>query len=788
MVVGVTGVKGQDTDYSGVYYIASGGKGPQNGAVAYTYNSGTPENNYYLCPTEGWCYYAPVNDYTGTDNGKPFLTTNKCRDGVYDASKAVWTIEKAPNSTYYYIKQTLTGKYLLANGQIRTTSNADRVRVHVGVPDNPDMSYEEELAAFGLFDITPYPVNNPQYLVIKAVGITDNTNTPHSGHVNHKWLTVTNGNHPSLVGESGKTGGPTNYGNVAGIIGIYTQDDVSAPFYLEKAAVDPPTITNNFDGTITITAKTGATIYYTTGDGSQADPTTSTPTTGTTSVTITLGSNETNIKAIAKGASDYFPSLMSEYSLPQYTSPTISFNNANSQVTITSSGTVYYNTGDGTQADPTTSSTAYSTPFTVSSATTVKAIAIHAGYLTSTVAELPIAQVTTPTIQNNGNDAFSITCATDGATIYYRISTNDGSTYGDYTEYNGTPLTGLASGTYIKAYASKTGLINSAESEPYIVRQACATPTISITYNNDGTATVSITNNDTNGASVYYTTDGSTPTSGSSLYSAPFNVTSGMTVKAIAVNDGYNNSNIAEETVLQVVTPEISIADNAITITCGTANATIYYIIDSDEPTAYTGPLGLSDNVSGHEITAYATKSDMVKSANKVATASETKLTLPTPTITPGENGVVTFTINPAITGVTYKYTLDGTDPSESNGTVCSGSFTLGVQAIVKVIAMHANYVASDVVTLFNKPDVTLSQDTYTYNNTACEPTVSKVSITISETEYEAPTSPTQTYAIGGYVNNINAGTATVNLVDNDDSDNIFFQISLRILLSIQQP
>jgi hypothetical protein len=248
-----------------------------------------------------------------------------------------------------------------------------------------------------------------------------------------------------------------------------------------------------------------------------------------------------------------------------------------------------------------------------------------------------------------------------------------------------------------------------------------------------------------------------------------------MTVKAVAVNTGYNDSGIGEATIVQVATPVIAIVNNEITISCETDGAIIYYVVDNGESIAYSAPLGLSDDVSGHAITAYAIKSDMIISANAEATANETKLLLPTPTITSGENDVVTFSINPTITGVTYKYTLDGTDPNDSNGTECSGSFTLDVQAFVKVISTHSNYVSSGVVTLFNKPDVTLSQDIYTYNNTAYEPTVSKVSITISETEYEAPTSPTPTYAIGGYVNNINAGTATVNLIDDDDSDNIFF-------------
>ena len=417
------------TDYSGVYYIASGGKGPQNGAVAYTYNSGDPENNYYLCPTEGWCYYAPVNDYTGTDNGKPFLTTYKCRDGVYDATKAVWTIEKDPNSGYYYIKQTISGRYMLANGQIRTTSNPDRVRVHLGVPDNPNMNYDDELEAYGLFDITPYPENNPRYLVIKAIGITD-TNTPHAGHPDHKWFTVTNGNHPSLVGEAGKTGGPTGYGNVAGIIGIYTQDDISAPIYLEEV-VQQPVISQASNGNISITCATNNTTIYYTLDGSTPvvpadgapDPTG--PTYKYTS-TFTPALGCEGVKAIAVLSNLHaVVSKVAEFSFSAYSTPTISFN-GNNQVIISAThadATIYYTT-DGSDPIVGTSSI-YSTPLTVTIATTVKAIATHTGYLASDMATLVITQVATPTIQNNGSNAISITSATPGATIYY---TTDGST------------------------------------------------------------------------------------------------------------------------------------------------------------------------------------------------------------------------------------------------------------------------------------------------------------------------------------------------------------------------
>ncbi len=271
MTVGATEAWGQ-TDYSGTWYIASGGKSSGNGST-YTYNSSTPSNNFYLCPTEGWCYYKPTDDFSndGTTYPNPFLTTYKCRDGVYDASKAVWIIEKAPNSDYYYIIHKKTGKYLISNGQIRTTTNPDRIRVHLESIADPTAQGDKVL-----FDIS-IP-SGKTHLVISPKGITDGTDLNHDNadHTTHRWLSVNFGNYNNIIGNSGKKGGPTGYENVAGIVCIYTSSDVNAPFYLENAKCATPTISfNNSNKEVTIVGSTeGATIYYTT-DLSTPDPTNS---------------------------------------------------------------------------------------------------------------------------------------------------------------------------------------------------------------------------------------------------------------------------------------------------------------------------------------------------------------------------------------------------------------------------------------------------------------------------------------------------------------------------------
>ena len=379
LTLGSSSVWGQD--YSGVYYIAS-----------VNYNAGTTADNYYLCPTEGWCYYQATDDFTGTDNGQPFLTTYKCRSAAYHSGKpndAIWIIEKAPapNSSYYYIRQASTGKYLTSNGTIRTTNNADRMRVHVETiaPENLD---DKEL-----FTIAEYST----YLTISPKGVV-------GGAAGRNWLTVNGGNKDSLKGESGKTGGPTGYANTTGIVGVYTQNDANAPFYLEKAlSIDAPTITNNYDETITITAETGATIFYTT-DGTE--PTTKSYTgTGTTSVNITQTESLTVIKAIAKATSDPFPTNVTTYYLPVCERPVISVSGSTITITCTTVGATIHYTTDGSPA--TSTSTVYTGPFAKGDASTFRAIATKTGYVTSSEAILlPPTEVSSSSQITNMNGSY----------------------------------------------------------------------------------------------------------------------------------------------------------------------------------------------------------------------------------------------------------------------------------------------------------------------------------------------------------------------------------------------
>ena len=121
-----------------------------------------------------------------------------------------------------------------------------------------------------------------------------------------------------------------------------------------------------------------------------------------------------------------------------------------------------------------------------------------------------------------------------------------------------------------------------------------ATPTFSPAAGNySSTQNVSI-GSSTPGSTIYYTTDGSTPTTNSQSYSGPISVSSSKTISAIAVASGYSNSPVATASYVinqgQVATPAFSPAAGTYTsaqqvaISTTTAGATIYYTTKARRP------------------------------------------------------------------------------------------------------------------------------------------------------------------------------------------------------------
>ena len=122
-----------------------------------------------------------------------------------------------------------------------------------------------------------------------------------------------------------------------------------------------------------------------------------------------------------------------------------------------------------------------------------------------------------------------------------------------YTTNGTTPTTsssqyispiGVADDTTLEAIAVESGYETSAvASGKYTIKGP--KPTFSPPAGKYPTAQSVTISDEISGATIYYTTDDTTPTTSSQVYTAPINVHSSETVKAIAVATEYGNSPIA---------------------------------------------------------------------------------------------------------------------------------------------------------------------------------------------------------------------------------------------------
>ena len=179
-------------------------------------------------------------------------------------------------------------------------------------------------------------------------------------------------------------------------------------------------------------------------------------------------------------------------------------------------------------------------------------------YVTKEVDKTYASAVTFTVSETNTEGVLSLTMqsATEGAVIYY---TADGSTpTTDSSKYTAA-LTVSADAVY-KAVAVKEGIENSPVSTASVsIKEKKMTVEVEKTYASAVTFTVSEMNTEgvlsltmqsaTEGAVIYYTADGSTPTTDSSKYTAALTVSADAVYKAVAVKEGIENSPVSVATV-----------------------------------------------------------------------------------------------------------------------------------------------------------------------------------------------------------------------------------------------
>jgi hypothetical protein len=438
-------------------------------------------------------------------------------------------------------------------------------------------------------------------------------------------------------------------------------------------------------------ATAGAVIYYTiNGTPTIASPVYSAP--------IAVSSNET-ISAIA-AANGYLNSEVGSATYqfappaPTFTPPAGTYSSPQSVVIGDAiSGTTIHYTTNGTK--PTTSSTVYSSPISVSANETLEAIALASGVPASAVGTARYSiRAAAPTFspaagKYSSAQQVTISDANSGAVIYY---TTDGSVPTTSSAVYSGPISVSADET-LRAIAASSGDANSlAAAATYTIQTA--TPTFSPAagkYSSAQQVTISDANS---GAVIYYTTNGSMPTTSSAVYSGPITVSADETLKAIATISGNANSPAATATyTIQTAAPTFSPAAGKyssaqqVTISDANSGAAIYYTTDGLVPTTssavYSGPITVS---ADETLKAIATISGDGNSA--VAEAVYT-IQAASPTFTPAEgtySGAQEVTISDANSGAVIYYTTNGSVPTTSSA-VYSGPITVSADETLKAIA-----------------------------------------------------------------------------------------------------
>jgi hypothetical protein len=166
----------------------------------------------------------------------------------------------------------------------------------------------------------------------------------------------------------------------------------------------------------------------------------------------------------------------------------------------------------------------------------------------------------------------TITDATSGAIIYY--TTNGVTPTASSTKYAG-PITVSATET-IEAVALATGYSQSAvATAAYTIVPKAAAPTFTPAAGTYGEAQLVTLASATPGATIYYTLNGTTPTTSSTQYTGPVGVKSTETITAIAVLNGYTKSPAAVAAYTLVDSPQVLTGlASPIATTTATLNAT----------------------------------------------------------------------------------------------------------------------------------------------------------------------------------------------------------------------
>ena len=300
---------------------------------------------------------------------------------------------------------------------------------------------------------------------------------------------------------------------------------------------------------VTLTSSTvGASIYYTL-DGSP-------PTAASTRYTgAFMIAESATLKAFANtpvhsdsAVIEYAYTITGTVQAPQFSVSSGAYAGTQT-LTLTTSpqdAKIYY-TVNG--SSPTQQSALYTGPLTISTSQTVSAYAVKTDWAESSVKSnvyVINGQVSAPILSLASGSygpakTVSIRTETTGATIFYTV--NGATPTIDSNIYTG-PIS-VTSTQKIRAFAVKAVYLDSPfVTGDYIINGPTTKPTATPNGGNFYTAQSVTLDTATGGANIYYTTDGSTPTTDSNLYTGAIFVGVSQTLKAVSVKPAYIDSEV----------------------------------------------------------------------------------------------------------------------------------------------------------------------------------------------------------------------------------------------------
>jgi hypothetical protein len=252
----------------------------------------------------------------------------------------------------------------------------------------------------------------------------------------------------------------------------------------------------------------------------------------------------------------------------------------------------------------------------------------------------------------------------------------------------------------------------------------------------------------TEGSSIYYTVDGSAPTTQSTRYTGAIPVAGHNTVKtikAIAVKEGFNDSGVVSGTYSiqynQAKAPAFSMLsgtysqDVSISLSTDTAEAKIYYTLDGSAPdanaTLYEQPIAISGQGTQKTVKAIAVQEGMNPSSviNHTYTINYNQVSTVIFSLAGGSySSDITVSLSNFTQGADIYYTLNGSTPTESS-TQYTAPISIsgeGTEVTVKAIGIKSGMSPSAVGTQTYKitsapleaPRFTPSGGNYTTNQT----------------------------------------------------------------------